>query len=129
MKRAHRDRKPNRFKRPQSVVRVAIDPETGLLPYQEQEDAVEEVFVKGTEPTELAPKPEMGEGGAGGGGPLVGGHGSSTSGVGGAGGRRRPHAGNAASEGGKGAAAVASDAGVRQDEVPPELPEETPPPF
>lgn len=41
------------FERPESVLRLAIDPETGLLPNQHTTHTVEEVFIRGTEPTEV----------------------------------------------------------------------------
>jgi penicillin-binding protein 1A len=42
------------FAEPSGIVRVRIDPATGLLAYEGQDDALEEVFVEGTEPTEVA---------------------------------------------------------------------------
>ena len=47
------------FAEPTGVVRVEIDPASGLLPYEGQEDAIEEVFVEGTEPTERARPPDV----------------------------------------------------------------------
>jgi len=66
MKAAHHDRyadvKP--WSRPDDVVRIAIDPGTGLLPYDGQEEPTREVFLAGTEPSQIAPPPEPeGEGG------------------------------------------------------------------
>lgn len=48
---AHEGRAPSDFAVPTGVVTVRIDPTTGLLAYDGQEDAIEEVFVEGTEPT------------------------------------------------------------------------------
>jgi membrane carboxypeptidase/penicillin-binding protein len=45
------------FPRPEGINEVAIDPLTGLLARFEQPDARTEVFVRGTEPTEVAPPP------------------------------------------------------------------------
>ncbi|AUX27972.1 penicillin-binding protein [Sorangium cellulosum] len=58
MKQAHAKRPVADFPVPSGVVRVKIDPQTGLLAREGQEDAVEEVFVAGTEPAEEAPVPE-----------------------------------------------------------------------
>lgn len=44
------------FPRPADVVVVKIDPTTGLLAREGQEDAIDEVFLQGTEPTEIAPE-------------------------------------------------------------------------
>ncbi|AUX19588.1 penicillin-binding protein [Sorangium cellulosum] len=71
MKQAHAERPVADFPVPSGVVRVKIDPQTGLLAREGQEDAIEEVFVAGTEPSEEAPVPEADAGaeGAGGGTP------------------------------------------------------------
>ncbi|XXS99668.1 PBP1A family penicillin-binding protein [Sorangium sp. So ce363] len=58
MKQAHAKRPAADFPVPNGVVRVKIDPLTGLLAREGQEDAIEEVFVAGTEPTEEAQVPE-----------------------------------------------------------------------
>ncbi|KYF68417.1 penicillin-binding protein, partial [Sorangium cellulosum] len=58
MKQAHAKRPAADFPVPSGVVRVKIDPATGLLAREGQEDAIEEVFVAGTEPVEEAPVPE-----------------------------------------------------------------------
>jgi penicillin-binding protein 1A len=39
---------------PGGIVRLSIDPATGLKAYPDQKDAMEEVFLSGTEPTEVA---------------------------------------------------------------------------
>ena len=54
MKAAHEGRPPTDFPRPPDVVVVKIDPATGLLARPDQEDAIDEVFLRGTEPTEVA---------------------------------------------------------------------------
>jgi penicillin-binding protein 1A len=54
MKAAHKGRPPTDFPRPPDVVTVRIDPTTGLLPQPDQEDTMEEFFLRGTEPTEVA---------------------------------------------------------------------------
>ena len=54
MRVAHRKRPVREFVMPDGVVRVTIDPRTGLLAYPGQSDAVEEIFVAGTEPTAQA---------------------------------------------------------------------------
>lgn len=60
MRVAHRDREPRRFPVPDGVVRVAIDPRTALLAYEGQEDSEFEVFVAGTEPADVAERPDAG---------------------------------------------------------------------
>lgn len=47
------------FPVPSGVVTARIDPATGLLAYQGQEDAIEEVFLEGTVPTEMATPPDV----------------------------------------------------------------------
>lgn len=47
------------FSQPTSVTVASIDPETGLLSAPGAIDALEEVFVSGTEPTERAPGPDL----------------------------------------------------------------------
>ncbi|MBX3248645.1 MAG: PBP1A family penicillin-binding protein [Myxococcales bacterium] len=47
------------FPRPPGVVSVSIDPASGLLPYPGQTDALEEVFLEGTAPTEVARPPDV----------------------------------------------------------------------
>lgn len=63
MRVAHEKKPKAEFPRPQGVTTVAIDPKTGLLPYEGQEDAIDEIFLEGTEPTEHAEVPveEVGE--------------------------------------------------------------------
>ena len=59
MKIAMTDRKGEDFVVPETVVRRSIDPKTGLLAYDGQEDAIEELFIAGTEPTETATPPDQ----------------------------------------------------------------------
>ena len=54
MKAAHDKRPATEFPRPASVVVAKIDPATGLLAYAGQEDAIDEVFLDGTAPSEVA---------------------------------------------------------------------------
>jgi penicillin-binding protein 1A len=54
MRAAHKNKSVTAFHEPPGVVRRKIDPETGLLAYEGQENALEEVFLSGTEPTEIA---------------------------------------------------------------------------
>lgn len=53
------DRPPPTIERPDSIEVAVIDPETGLLAYEGQENAIEEEFLEGTVPTERAIPPEM----------------------------------------------------------------------
>ena len=59
MKVASEGKPPTEFPKPGSIVTVNIDPATGLLPYPGQSDAIEEEFLDGTVPTEVA-KPDAG---------------------------------------------------------------------
>jgi len=60
MRAAHDGRPPTDFPRPANdVVVVKIDPATGLLPAPDQTDAIDEVFLRGTEPTETV-EPDAG---------------------------------------------------------------------
>lgn len=61
MREAHKKRPAADFAVPAGVTRVKIDPTTGLLAYPDQEDAIEEVFVAGTEPSDVA-SPDAGSG-------------------------------------------------------------------
>jgi len=60
MRAAHRNRKVKPWPQPSGVRRVRIDPQTGLLAYPGQEDAISEIFVAGTEPSETAEPPDAG---------------------------------------------------------------------
>ena len=46
------------FPVPSGVVTARIDPRSGLLAYDGEEDAIDEVFLEGTAPTEQAPSPD-----------------------------------------------------------------------
>jgi penicillin-binding protein 1A len=63
MREAHKKRPAADFPVPAGLTRVMIDPATGLRAYPEQTDAVEEVFLAGTEPTEVATPDAGAEGG------------------------------------------------------------------
>lgn len=47
------------FPVPSGVVTARIDPKSGLLAYEGQPDAIDEVFLEGTVPTELATPPDV----------------------------------------------------------------------
>ncbi len=47
------------FPVPSGVTTARIDPATGLLAYEGQPDAIDEVFLEGTVPTEVAPEPDV----------------------------------------------------------------------
>ncbi|MGB3051824.1 MAG: PBP1A family penicillin-binding protein [Polyangiales bacterium] len=47
------------FAMPSGVIRARIDPASGLLAHEGQEDALEEVFLSGTAPTEVARSPDV----------------------------------------------------------------------
>jgi penicillin-binding protein 1A len=53
------------FPRPPGVVTVSIDKRTGQLPYPDDPDVVDEVFLPGTEPTETSQPPPPAAGDAG----------------------------------------------------------------
>ena len=55
MERAHASRPATSFVRPSSILEIAVDPVTGLLPHPGQRETKLEEFLPGTEPTELAP--------------------------------------------------------------------------
>src|SRR5690606_1731013 len=57
MKFAHEGRPRTQFPRPAGIVKVKVDPKTGLLPYIDQPDAIEEEFLADALPTETAPAP------------------------------------------------------------------------
>lgn len=58
MRAAHEGRPVVDFPEPSGVERARIDPATGLLSYEGQEDAMEEIFLEGTVPTERATPPD-----------------------------------------------------------------------
>lgn len=64
MKEAHEKRPATEFPRPAGLVALRIDPKTGLLAYEGEEDAIEELFLQGTEPQEVSkPSPVVDDGG------------------------------------------------------------------
>jgi len=60
MKGAEADRPQSEFTRPSTIVSVRIDPTTGLLARPGEDSGVEEEFIDGTAPTEVAPAPDAG---------------------------------------------------------------------
>jgi penicillin-binding protein 1A len=59
MKSAHGERKPEGFPAPPGVVTLRIDKPTGLLAYEGDPNAMDEVFLDGTVPTETARPPDV----------------------------------------------------------------------
>jgi penicillin-binding protein 1A len=70
MKAAHEKRPPTEFPRPLGIVIARIDPATGLRAYEGEVDAMDEMFLAGTEPFETS-VPDAGAGGDADGGTLV----------------------------------------------------------
>lgn len=64
MKEAHKGRPVSDFPRPPGIVDVVIDKASGKLPYPDDVDTMTEVFLAGTEPTEVAEVPEPDAGAA-----------------------------------------------------------------
>jgi penicillin-binding protein 1A len=60
MKAAHRGKKVAPWREPSGLVRKRIDPMTGLLAFEGQQGAFEELFLTGTQPTEVAAPPADG---------------------------------------------------------------------
>lgn len=58
MRAAHQGRVVTDFVAPTGLVRIKIDPKSGLLARDGQEDAIDELFLQGTEPKDVAPEPE-----------------------------------------------------------------------
>ena len=54
MRAAHEKRPVTEFPRPPGVTSVRIDPSTGLRAYDGESDAIDEVFLEGTEPQEFS---------------------------------------------------------------------------
>ncbi len=54
MKAAHANKPPSEFPRPSGVVTASIDKHSGKLAYPDDPDAIDEVFLAGTEPTEVS---------------------------------------------------------------------------
>ncbi len=50
MRAAHEKRPATEFPRPPGVVSLRIDPKSGLRAYEGEEDAIDELFLQGTEP-------------------------------------------------------------------------------
>jgi penicillin-binding protein 1A len=63
MKSAHEHLPRADFARPPGVVTVSVDRRTGELPFADDSDVLDEVFLAGTEPTHLAepPAPDAGD--------------------------------------------------------------------
>ncbi len=53
------DRPPVDFPMPKGVATAKIDPKTGKLAYENEPDAIDEVFLEGTVPTEVATPPDV----------------------------------------------------------------------
>jgi penicillin-binding protein 1A len=53
MRAAHEHKPPSEFPRPPGVVTVSIDKQTGRLPYADDPNVMDEVYLAGTEPTEI----------------------------------------------------------------------------
>lgn len=69
MKAAHESKPRAEFPRPNGVVTIAIDPKSGKKAAEGATDAIDEVFLEGTEPTEVAePREDAGAGSEGGSG-------------------------------------------------------------
>jgi penicillin-binding protein 1A len=54
MRAAHKDRPVTQFREPPGITRKKLDPDTGLLAYEGEEITLDEVFLSGTEPTDVA---------------------------------------------------------------------------
>jgi penicillin-binding protein 1A len=54
MKAAHDKRPATEFPRPSGIVSARIDPKNGLRAYDGEEDAIDELFLQGTEPQEIS---------------------------------------------------------------------------
>ncbi|MFO0586743.1 MAG: PBP1A family penicillin-binding protein [Polyangiaceae bacterium] len=65
MKVAHKGKPVTAFREPPGVTHKKIDPETGLLPYENEENTIDEVFLVGTEPTDIATPDAGADGGDG----------------------------------------------------------------
>jgi penicillin-binding protein 1A len=60
MKAANEGKPVTEFAKPSSIVTVRVDPATGLLARDGEDGAVEEEFLDGTAPTDVAPAPDAG---------------------------------------------------------------------
>jgi len=54
MRAAHEQKPATEFPRPAGVLTISIDPKTGLRAYEGETDAIDEVFLQGTEPQEFS---------------------------------------------------------------------------
>ena len=63
MRAAHKNKPIAQFHEPPGIVRKRIDPESGLLAWDGQENALDEVFLTGTEPIEIATQDAGADGG------------------------------------------------------------------
>jgi penicillin-binding protein 1A len=59
MRAAHGGKPVRDFEPPPGLVTARIDPASGLLAWEEMEDAIEEIYIEGTAPTEQALPPEL----------------------------------------------------------------------
>ncbi len=59
MKQAHVSLPKRDFEKPLGIVTVRIDPTSGLLAWEGMEEAIDEIFIEGTEPTETAVPPDL----------------------------------------------------------------------
>ncbi len=59
MKAAHQGMQPEPFAMPSGVVNALIDPASGKLAFEGQSDAMDEVFLEGTVPTDVARPPDV----------------------------------------------------------------------
>jgi penicillin-binding protein 1A len=59
MREAHKKKTPADFAVPPGIVHLSIDPETGLRAYPDEKNAIDEVFLAGTEPTKVS-EPDAG---------------------------------------------------------------------
>ena len=55
MKAAHEKKPVTEFPKPPGLVTVKIDTHTGKLAYPDDPDVIDEIFLEGTEPTEISP--------------------------------------------------------------------------
>jgi len=63
MGQAHEGMPATNFPRPSSILLARVDPATGLLPFEGQQETVEEEFLNGSVPTEAAVAPDPADGG------------------------------------------------------------------
>lgn len=59
MQAAHEGKAATEFPRPSDIVDVELDPQSGLLARYGQEDTIREIFLRGTEPQDIAPEPQQ----------------------------------------------------------------------